>query len=74
LALLSRHSGKEILMAETAPDPNNKSVIFAGKAKQAKADALRKRGLISDRQAQKKGLTMEKVPADGEIANLGTPS
>jgi hypothetical protein len=60
-------------MAETAPQANNKSIVFSGKAKLAKADSLRKRGLISDRQAEKKGLTPLTPPksvADGETANL----
>jgi hypothetical protein len=60
-------------MAETVPEPNNQPVVFGVKAKPTKADALRKRGLISDKQAQKKGLAPLAPPksaADGEMANL----
>lgn len=36
-------------MAEIMPAPTNKGVVFEGSPKRnAKADALRKRGLISD--------------------------
>lgn len=60
-------------MSETAPAPNNKAVVFEGSPKR-KADALRKRGLISDAQAEKRGLAMKKTPDDGEMANLLTAS
>lgn len=64
-------------MAEASAAPNNQSVEFEGAPKpkkNAKADMLRKRGLISDAQAEKRGLAMKKTPDDGETANLLTAS
>lgn len=51
-------------MAETAPAPNNRLIKFMGNPAVEKASALRKRGVISDRQAEKRGLAEPKPDAD----------
>lgn len=66
-------------MADTEPDPNNKTVQYQGKsqseppAKKPKADprlaSLRKRGLISDKQSDK--LSMKRGQADGDLPKMG---
>lgn len=55
-------------MAETAPAPNNRLIKFMGNPAVEKASALRKRGMISDRQADKRGLAP--MSDERELASL----